>query len=98
MIIEYNGGKLNDDTLLYFYASWTSKCNIHLDALKRINNEVGNLLITKINVTKYQMLKQKYLVKKIPTFIILKNDEIVARLDGYKDQYSLLKWINNYRS
>lgn len=98
MIIEYNGKEIESDSLLYFYASWSSKCNIHLDALKKIDKNSNNLSIVKINVTKYPTLKERYIVKKIPTFIILKNNNIISRLDGYTDQYSLARWVSNFRS
>ena len=98
MILEYNGKEINPNALLYFYASWSSKCNIHLDALKRIEKNNSDLLIIKINVSKYQLLKQKYSVKKIPSFIILKDNNVVSRLDGYTDQYSLARWVSNFRS
>lgn len=98
MIVEYSGKDINSDCLLYFYASWSSKCNLHLDALKKIEKNNSDLLIVKINVTKYHILKERYLIKKIPTFIILKNNNIISRLDGYTDQYSLSRWVYNFRS
>lgn len=98
MILEYNGGNFDGEYLAYFYATWSSNCNIYLDALKKIDYEIKNLRILRINISKYYNLKKKYLIKKIPTFILLNGNNVISRLDGYIDQYSLLKWIKNFRS
>lgn|GEM_PF-2496106 len=98
MIIEYNGGNLSGECLAFFYASWSSRCNLHDNALKRIEYENKGLKILRINTSKYHILKEKFTIKKIPTFILLNDDNIVSRVDGYTDQYSLCKWIKNYRS
>ncbi len=97
MIIEYNGGNIHPDCLAYFYASWSSKCNLHLDALKRIDNENKDLMILRINVSKYHILKEKYGINKIPTFIIFKDNNNIGRVNGYTDQYSLSRWVRKTR-
>ena len=98
MIVEYNGKNIVGKSLLYFYANWSSNCNIHLDAIKRIEYENPNIVILKINTTKYHDIKVKYSINKIPTFIVLdENSNIISRINGYKDQYSLSKWVKlNY--
>lgn len=98
MIVEYNGGNINPNCLVYFYASWASKCNLHLDALKKIEAENKDLLILRVNVSKFHALKEKYTITKIPTFMILNNDSIIARVNGYTDQYSLTRWVKKFRS
>lgn len=98
MILQYDGGNINPDFLAFFYASWSSNCNLHLDALKKLENTYKDLLILKINVTKFYNLKTNYKINRIPTFIIFKNSEIKARLDGYINQYSLLEWVKKNRS
>ncbi|MGM9969341.1 MAG: thioredoxin family protein [Anaeroplasma sp.] len=98
MILEYNfQSSIDGYALLFFYASWSSNCNLHQDAIKRIASENKDLNIYKINTTKYPNLKQKYNVHKIPTFILLNDNRIVSRVDGYKDGYSLSKWVKNNR-
>lgn len=98
MIIEYSGGNFNPDCMVYFYASWSSRCNLHLDALKRIENENRDLTILRVNTSKYHMLKEKYNITKIPTFLMIHDDTVVARVNGYTDQYTLTRWVKKYRS
>lgn len=94
MISDYNGFNMIDTGLLYFYSSYSSKCSIFLDAIQKAFAKCkGNVL--KINLTRYQELKRKYNIKGIPEFIIIKNNNIVSRIGGIIDSYSLEKWINN---
>lgn len=98
MIIEYSGGAIHPNCLAYFYASWSSKCNLHLDALKKIESENKDLTILRVNVSKFHSLKEKYAIHKIPTFIFFKDETIISRINGYSDQYSLIRWIKKIRS
>lgn len=94
MIIDYNPNfKIKGDLLLYFYASWSSKCNMYLEALSKISNEYDDFSVVKINTTKYPNLKTIYNINKIPSYILISNDNVVGRLDGYIDSHSLLRWI-----
>ena len=72
--------------------------SILLRSSKRINKEYNDLIILRINTSKYVNLKKEFNINKIPTFILYIEDEIKARIDGYKDQYSLINWIKKNRS
>lgn len=92
MIYEYNGSNLVDG-LYFIYASWNSKCNILIDRINRINKEFPNINIYKVNITKYPTIKAKFLVKKIPSYIFVKDNEIFARKDGNIDYFTLKNWL-----
>lgn len=98
MIVEFNGNPINSNCLLYFYASWNSSCNVHQDALRWLEMEYNDLLIIKVNTTKYNSMKQKYNIKRIPTYIYIEKNEIKAKIDGYINQYTLGKWLKENRS
>ena len=66
---------------------------MYLEALSRISNEYENFTVLKINTTKYPNLKTIYNINKIPSYILITNDEIVGKIDGYVDSFSLLRWI-----
>jgi len=98
LIIDYNPSyKIKGNLLLYFYASWSSKCNMYLEALSKLANEFEDFNVVKINTTKYPTLKANYNIKKIPSYILIINDNIVGRLDGYVDSYSLHRWVKRYK-
>ena len=92
MIYEYNGTNLADG-LYYFYASWNSKCNMLAERIQRLNMEFKNLTIYKVNTTKYTNLKHDLKINKMPSYLLIKNQEIVGRKDGNFDYYTLKKWL-----
>lgn len=96
MIIEYNGNNFIETGILYFYSSWVSSCNIQKENFEFIKDKYKNINILKINTTKYYMLKKDYNIKVIPSFVILKNKEIISKIDGMSNKITINKWINNY--
>ncbi len=92
MVYEFSGGNLTDG-LHYFYAAWNSKCNVLADRITRLNLEFPNLNIYKINTTRYPNIKKEFNISKIPSYILLKNGEIVGRRDGNIDYFSLKSWL-----
>jgi thiol-disulfide isomerase/thioredoxin len=97
VIKEYNGTNLIKDGLLYFYSSWISSCNMYNELVSNIDKKFKDLSIMKINTTKHYELKEKFKITKIPSFIMIKDDEIISRKDGNTNQYTIINWINENR-
>lgn len=95
MILEYNGKNFIESGLLYFYSNYSSKCNIFLDAINRIFSKT-QCDVLKINITKFPELKRRYSVTKLPEFIIIKDSNVISKISGVIDSYSLEKWVNKY--
>lgn len=93
MILEYKGTNLINDGILYFYSSWINDCSISKNSLNEINSKFKNINIQKINVTKYYKLKKDYNIKIIPSFLYIKNDKVISKIDGMSNTISLNKWI-----
>ena len=93
MLSEYNGNNLIENGILYFYSSWVSSCNVPKDNLNFINNNLKNVDIQKINTTKYYNIKKNFEIKTIPSFALIKNNKIIAKLDGMSNKITLNKWI-----
>lgn len=91
MVYEYSGGELQDG-LYFFYASWNSNCNVLLNRITRLNNELS-IPIFRVNTTKYNLIKEKLAVHRIPSYIWIQNHQIVSRKDGNIDYFSLKKWL-----
>lgn len=92
MIYEYNGSNLADG-LYYFYAAWNSKCNLLAERLLKLNLDFKNLTIYKVNTTKYAQLKKDLKVIKMPSYLLIKNQQVVSRKDGNFDYITLKKWL-----
>jgi len=56
----------------------------------------GNTHIGKVNIEEYQSLAQRFLVRNIPTLILMKNGKEINRFVGIKSKDFLLEQIQKY--
>jgi len=69
--------------ILQFSADWCGPCKMMKPKLKSFAEEMGDRIdLELINVDENAELTAKYEVKNIPTFIFIKDDEVVKRLIG----------------
>ena len=88
----------NKLVLVDFWASWCAPCRMMAPVLNDVASELtGNSHVVKVNIELYQSLAQKFLVRNIPTLILLKNGIEVNRFVGIKNKEFLLKQINSIR-
>lgn len=92
LIYEYNGSNLADG-LYYFYASWNSSCNVLKDRITKLNLDFKNLTIYKVNTTRYPQIKKDLKINKIPSYLLISNQQIVDRRDGNIDYLTLKNWL-----
>lgn len=92
MIYEFNGNIV--DGLYYFYASWNSKCNASMNRLERISNKF-NITIIKVNTTKYPNMKKNFNIVRIPSYLYIKDNIVMSKMEGNIDYISLFKWIES---
>lgn len=66
--------------LLDFHAPWCGPCKKVVPVLQQLKQQYGNkLVIVKINVDKAEdVLTQHFQVKSVPTFIFVKNNQVVG--------------------
>ena len=55
----------------------------------------GKVKVGKVNVDENQELAMKYGVMSIPTFLVLKGEEVVARTMGMQDKAALAKAMDS---
>ena len=69
--------------ILQFTADWCGACKMMKPKLQEFATEMGDRIqLEVINVDTDQEATDKYNVRNIPTFIFIKNEEIVERLVG----------------
>ena len=75
--------KNGDKTVLIdFYADWCGPCRMVAPVVEEIAKENASVVVGKINVDDEPELAQAYGVMSIPTLIVLKAGEEVARSTG----------------
>jgi thioredoxin 1 len=85
--------------LLDFYADWCGPCIAMKPIIEELEKELdGKLEIKKINVDENEEEATKYGVLSIPTYLILKDGNEVARVVGAAGKDTLLEKINPHLS
>ena len=63
-------------TLIDFYADWCGPCQAMSPLIDRFKNET-NIKVEKINIEIHSNLAQIFQVRSIPTFVLMKNGEVL---------------------
>jgi thioredoxin 1 len=65
--------------------------------LEEVDGEIGDKLkIAKVNVDNNPETASRFGVMSIPTLMVFKNGEMVAKISGYQPKEQLMQWLNQY--
>ena len=83
--------------LVDFWAEWCGPCKTIAPVLEEIAGEnVGKLTIGKLDIDENLEISRRFEVMSIPTLILFKGGEPVARLVGAKGKAQLLQELHPY--
>ena len=85
---------MGDLVLVDFFAKWCGPCKMLGQVLEEISNERNDLIIVKIDVDENPDLAKLNGVMSVPTLILFKNGNVVARQSGFMPKEILNKWID----
>jgi thioredoxin 1 len=80
-------------TAYYFTADWCSPCKRVRPIVEEINKDSANKFKI-IDVDSEMELVRAFEIKSVPTFIIIKDGEVVSRSTGSQTKDSLLDMLN----
>lgn len=81
--------------LIDFWASWCGPCKAMLPVIERIANEnVGKIKVCKVNVDEESELASKFDIMSIPTFVAIKEGNVIATSMGVQDESKILSMFN----
>ena len=79
--------------LVDFYADWCGPCKILSPVVEEVAQENSNIKVVKVNVDESQETAVKYQVMSIPTLVVIKNGNEVARSIGVVSKSQILNMI-----
>ena len=90
-------GTAETPMLVDFWAEWCGPCKQIAPVLEELAVEqAGRLQVAKLNVDENLKVAQQFSVMSIPTLILFKGGEPVARLVGAKPKGALLQELAGY--
>lgn len=84
--------KDNENVIVDFWAQWCGPCKMLAPALERVQEEVNNTLIVKVNIDNVADIPEKYGVRSIPTLLKFKNGLIDSQKIGNRSLKELKEW------
>ena len=83
----------NELTLVDFYTTWCGPCKMIAPVLEQLKD----IDVIKVDAEEERDLSTKFQITTVPTLILIKDKQEVARTQGYHDLEELENWINQYK-
>lgn len=90
--------KSEQPVLIDFYADWCGPCKMMAPVIEEIAAEfAGTVKVGKLNVDESPVTAGKYRVMSIPTFLIVKNGEVVDTIVGAVPKAHVVEKLNQFK-
>ena len=89
---------LNSDipVLVDFWAEWCGPCRMVAPTLEQLAQSLeGKVKVSKLNVDQNQEIAMKYNIQSIPSLVLFKNGNEVARIVGRSSKEKYETFVNN---
>ena len=81
--------------LVDLWATWCGPCRMVSPALERLATErAGELKLVKVDVDQAPRLSQRFEVRAVPTLMVLRDGQVLARQPGAAPEPALRTWLD----
>lgn len=80
--------------IMMFSATWCGPCKATKPAFIALKEELKDVSMEVVDVNEQEALAQEYDIRAVPTFVLLKDNEEVARMSGGTSADKLRAFIN----
>lgn len=81
--------------LIDFYAQGCGPCKMMVPTLEQLGKENLDVSIVALDVALYADLAKEYQIRTVPTFVMLKDGNVVGKRVGACSKQTLQEFINN---
>ncbi|MGL4186503.1 MAG: thioredoxin TrxC [Thiotrichaceae bacterium] len=79
-----------------FWAPWCGPCKMMAPAFQQAAQQLQpNVRLAKVNTEDHQMIGARYQIRSIPTMVIFKNGQEVARQSGAMSVNDIVRWVRS---
>jgi thioredoxin 1 len=79
-----------------FWATWCSACETQHKTLELLEKERPDIIVATIDVGENRYLAQQFHVSNVPDLLLLKQGEVIERLNGIQLLVNIISQINKY--
>jgi thioredoxin 2 len=81
--------------LVDFWADWCGPCHMAAPRVKELAREMaGKALVLKVDTEAHPALAQRYGVRNIPNFVVLRNGEVALQRAGVAPAAEMRSWLS----
>lgn len=93
--VSFEDDVLNADkpVLVDFWAEWCGPCRMVAPTIKEIAEEQDELVVGKMDIDSNPTIPGRYGIRSIPTLMVFKGGEVVARIVGVRPKDQIMAEI-----
>lgn len=84
----------NELTLVDFYTTWCGPCKMISPVLEQLKN----IDVIKVDAEEEAEIANKFKISAVPTLVLIKDKQEIARTQGYHDLEELEQWIEENKN